>query len=62
LHPTARAFSIYPDAPKNEKISGGITRGNEYGTHELRRKPLKIHGSSLFSVGKEGRQGEIWNS
>jgi hypothetical protein len=43
LHPTARAFSIYPDPPKNEKISGGITRGNEYGTHELRRKPLKIH-------------------
>jgi hypothetical protein len=28
--------------------------------------PLKIaesqYGSSLFSVGKEGRQGKIWNS
>jgi hypothetical protein len=23
---------------------------------------VKKFGSSLFSVGKEGRQGEIWNS
>jgi hypothetical protein len=33
----SRACSIYPDAPKNEKILGGRIRENEYGTHELRR-------------------------
>jgi hypothetical protein len=40
--------SIYPEAPKNEKVSGGIIKENEYGTHELRRKPLKIN-SSLWN-------------
>jgi hypothetical protein len=45
LDPVPRAVSIYPDAPKNEKISGGIIRENESGTQKLRRKPLKINSS-----------------
>jgi hypothetical protein len=33
-------FSIYPDVPNNEKISGIILRENEYGTQEIRKKEL----------------------
>jgi hypothetical protein len=58
------------------KLSPEERLHDEYGTHELRRgmqnqtdnwvvsmpRRETISGSSLFSVGKEGRQGKIWNS